>query len=158
MNLYSIARFGVTTLWNTVLKNRAISENRVVRLSSPGRVSSVHPAGRADAPATLAVESAGSAGQRMARVYGEPVEVQTREDGHRPARFVWRGRLYTVRSVAEHWVVNRQWWQEADPAPAHPELEFWRVEASTGRGQPAGTYELRRDVAAGTWTLRRVAD
>jgi len=94
----------------------------------------------------------------MGRVYGEPVEVQTREDGHRPARFVWRGRLYAVRAVLEHWVVNREWWQEADPVPAHPELEFWRVEASSGQGQPAGTYELRRDVAAGTWTLRRVAD
>jgi hypothetical protein len=92
----------------------------------------------------------------MGRVYGEPVEVQTREDGHRPARFVWRGRLYAVRSVHEHWVVNREWWRE--DAPARAELEFWRVEASAGQGQPAGTYELRRDLAAGTWTLRLVAD
>ena len=110
----------------------------------------------------------------MSRVYGEPVEVQTREDGHRPARFVWRGRRYAVVSVAEHWVVNREWWREGDPGPAQPELEFWRVEASAGQGgqagqagqagrqagqgQPAGTYELRKDVAAGTWTLRRVSD
>jgi hypothetical protein len=100
----------------------------------------------------------------MNRVYGEPVEVHTREDGHRPARFVWRGRRYAVRAVIEHWVVNREWWREPDPVPAHPELEFWRVEASSGqgqgqgKGQPAGTYELRRDVGAGTWTLRRVAD
>ena len=111
----------------------------------------------------------------MSRVYGEPVEVQTREDGHRPAQFVWRGRRYAVVSVAEHWVVNREWWREADPGPAQPELEFWRVEAladegsqgsqgsqggqsSQSGGQAGGTYELRRDVAAGTWTLRRVAD
>jgi hypothetical protein len=93
----------------------------------------------------------------MGRVYGEPVEVQARADG-RPARFVWRGRLYAIRSVAEHWVVNREWWREPDPGPAQPELEFWRVEASAGQGWPPGTYELRRDVAAGTWTLRRVAD
>jgi len=93
----------------------------------------------------------------MGRVYGEPVEVQTREDG-RPARFVWRGRLYAIRSVAEHWVVNREWWREPDPGPAQPELEFWRVEASAGQGWPPGTYELRRDVAAGTWTLHRVTD
>jgi len=93
----------------------------------------------------------------MGRVYREPVEVQTREDG-RPTRFVWRGRLYTVRSILEHWVVNRDWWRETDPVPAQPELEFWRVEASPGRGLPTGTYELRRDVAAGTWTLRRVVD
>jgi len=101
----------------------------------------------------------------MNRVYGEPAEVQTREDG-RPARFAWRGRLYAVRSIAEHWVVNREWWREPDPGPAQPELqpelqlelEFWRVEASAGQGWPPGSYELQRDVAAGTWTLRRVAD
>lgn len=94
----------------------------------------------------------------MSRVYGEPVEVQTREDGHRPARFVWRGRPYAVRSVHEHWVVNRDWWREDAPGEAQPELEFWRVEASADQGQAPGIYELRRDVAAGTWTLRRVAD
>ncbi|HSZ41560.1 MAG TPA: DUF6504 family protein [Trebonia sp.] len=93
----------------------------------------------------------------MGRVYGEPVEVQTREDG-RPTRFVWRGRLYTVRSIVEYWIVNREWWREPDAAPARPEMEFWRVEASTGPGMSAGTYELRRDVAAGGWSLCRVTD
>jgi uncharacterized protein DUF6504 len=105
----------------------------------------------------------------MSRVYREPVEVQAREDG-RPTRFVWRGRLYTVRSILEHWAVNREWWREAnpaDPAPGgsspgeiagQPELEYWRVEASAGRGFPAGTYELCRDVAADAWALRRVVD
>jgi hypothetical protein len=112
----------------------------------------------------------------MSRVYREPAEVQAREDG-RPARFVWRGRLYTVRSILEHWAVNREWWRETDPAPggaspreiaaqpelaqpelAQPELEHWRVEASAGRGFPLGTYELCHDVAADAWTLRRVVD
>jgi hypothetical protein len=93
----------------------------------------------------------------MSRAYREPVEVQTREDG-RPARFAWRGRLYTVRSIVEYWVVNREWWREPDAAPVRPEMEFWRVEASTGQGMPTGTYELRRDVAAGDWSLRGVAD
>jgi hypothetical protein len=89
----------------------------------------------------------------MARVYGEPVDVQTSEDG-RPARFVWRRKVYTVLGIQEYWVVNRDWWREADPVPAQPELQFWRVVA--GRAQ--GTYELRRDVADGAWTLRQVAD
>jgi hypothetical protein len=113
----------------------------------------------------------------MSRVYGEPVNVQTREDG-RPARFVWRGRLYAVRSVMEYWVINREWWREADPAAqpaqppqppqppqpaqapqtAEPELRFWRVEASAGQGLPPGVYELRLDVAMDIWTLRRVLD
>jgi hypothetical protein len=105
----------------------------------------------------MAVLDERQCGKHMGRVYGEPVEVQTREDG-RPTRFVWRGRLYTVRSIVEHWVVNREWWQEPDPVPAQPELQFWRVEASAGQGLPVGVYELRRDVAADTWTLRRVVD
>ena len=97
----------------------------------------------------------------MSRVYGEPVNVQARDDG-RPARFVWRGRLYTVRAILEHWVVNREWWQDPgvpepeprQPEPGQPELEFWRVEASPGQGLAAGAYELRRDATAGTWMLR----
>jgi hypothetical protein len=93
----------------------------------------------------------------MDRVYREPVEVQTREDGQ-PARFAWRGRRYMVRSIVEHWVINREWWREPGPLPDQPELQFWRVEASPGRGAPPGTYELRRDLAAGTWTLCQVAD
>jgi Family of unknown function (DUF6504) len=92
----------------------------------------------------------------MSRVYGDPVEVQTREDG-RPVSFTWRGRLYAVIAVQEYWMVNRDWWRESSPVPARPELQFWRVGATAG-GQPAGTYELRRDIAADTWTLRRIAD
>jgi hypothetical protein len=96
------------------------------------------------------------------RVYREPVEVQARDDG-RPARFVWRARLYTVRAVLEHWVINRDWWRDPGPesagsAPARPEQEFWRVEASPGQPMPVGVYELRHEVAAGSWTLRRVMD
>jgi Family of unknown function (DUF6504) len=92
-------------------------------------------------------------------MYGEPVNVQARDDG-RPVRFVWRGRLYTVRVILEHWVVNREWWQDpgrpgsSEPEPGQPELEFWRVEASPGPGMTAGVYELRRDAATDAWTLR----
>lgn len=93
----------------------------------------------------------------MARVYGESVDVQAGQDG-RPARFVWRGRRYAVCDVQEHWVVNRDWWRDFGPVPTWPELQFWRVEATAGPGQPAGVYELRRDAAARTWTLRRIAD
>ena len=98
----------------------------------------------------------------MNRAYGEPVNVQARDDG-RPARFVWRGRLYTVRAILEHWVVNREWWQDRGPSkptgpkgsePGQPEMEFWRVEASPGQGMAAGVYELRREAAADAWTLR----
>jgi len=89
----------------------------------------------------------------MSRVHGEPVNVQARDDG-RPARFVWRGRLYTVRAILEHWVLNREWWQDPGAERSQPELEFWRVEASPAQGMTAGVYELRRDAATGAWTLR----
>jgi hypothetical protein len=92
----------------------------------------------------------------MARVYGEPVEVQTRSDG-RPTRFAWRSRVYTVAAVEEHWVVNRDWWRDTGMVPDQPELQFWRV-AAVGQSQSSGTYELRRDAATDTWTLRRIAD
>ena len=88
----------------------------------------------------------------MNRVYREPVNVQAREDG-RPARFVWRGRLYTVRAILEHWVINREWWRDPEPEAGQPELEFWRVEAAAGQGMTAGVYELRREASTNAWTL-----
>ena len=104
----------------------------------------------------------------MTRVYGEPVNVRARDDG-RPIRFVWRGRLYTVCAILEHWVVNREWWrvprsagERSEEAPrgewVRPELEFWRVEAASGPGMTAGVYELRRETATDAWTLRRGFD
>jgi hypothetical protein len=98
----------------------------------------------------------------MSRVYGEPVQVTARPDG-RPLRFVWRSRLYTVRAILEHWVINREWWREpagsgeaedSAAGPGQPELVFWRVEAAPGPGITPGIYELRQEVATGTWTLR----
>jgi hypothetical protein len=90
----------------------------------------------------------------MDEVYGEPVQVRARDDG-RPAGFVWRGRLYTVRAIREHWVVNREWWRDPQAERGQPELEFWRVDAAAGSSLTAGEYELRRDAATGVWTLRR---
>jgi hypothetical protein len=108
----------------------------------------------------------------MSRVYGEPVRVHARPDG-RPVRFVWRSRLYTVRAILEHWVVNREWWRDPGGEPGtgagQPELEFWRVEAllapggttppsppetRRGQGMTPGVCELRQDAATGAWTMR----
>jgi Family of unknown function (DUF6504) len=83
--------------------------------------------------------------------YVEPVRVKARDDG-RPVRFVWRDRLYTVRAILEHWVINVQ------PYPSEPgqvDQEFWRVQAAPGPGTKAGVYELRREAATGAWTLRQ---
>jgi hypothetical protein len=88
------------------------------------------------------------------------------QDG-RPTRFVWRGRLYTVLGVLDHWVISREWWKQQNPDLDTPaEREFWRIEASPGRSAGAspgrsaraGTYELRHDLATGQWILARVWD
>jgi Family of unknown function (DUF6504) len=90
----------------------------------------------------------------MNRVYGEPVKVHARPDG-RPVRFVWRSRLYTVRAILEHWVINREWWRDPAAEPGQLELEFWRVEALLAPGGTMpGVYELRQDAATRAWTLR----
>ena len=97
--------------------------------------------------------------ERDSGVYGEPVQVRARPDG-RPIRFVWRSRLYTVRAILEHWVINREWWREpansenSADQPGQPELVYWRVEASPGQGMIPEVCELRQDVATGAWTIR----
>jgi len=93
----------------------------------------------------------------VSRTYAEPVDVGV-SDG-RPARFVWRGRLYTVLGVLDHWVISREWWKQQNPDLDTPaEREFWRVEAAPGVSARAGTYELRHDLATGQWILARVWD
>jgi len=90
----------------------------------------------------------------MGTAHGEPVHVQARDDG-RPARFVWRGRLYTVRAILEHWVISPHTRPDRpQTGPGQPELEFWRVEAAPGPGTTARVCELHRDTATGAWTLR----
>lgn len=91
----------------------------------------------------------------MRGIRGEPVEVWLRHG--RPARFVWRGRMYTVM-----FVLDRR------PAPAPPadpvsgpaaappaSLECWRVEATPERTLPSTTYELCHDPATDRWSLSR---
>jgi hypothetical protein len=121
---------------------------------------------RLGGPARPAATACGAGGRfGMSGTYGEPVQVKARPDG-RPVRFVWRSRLYTVRAIWEHWVINREWWREpadsreageageAGTGPGQPELMFWRVEAAPGQGTTPGVYELRQDVATGAWTIR----
>jgi len=90
-------------------------------------------------------------------MYGDPVGVWIR-DG-RPARFVWRGRLYTVLGILDRWAASREWWHEQSPAlAASAPREFWRVAAAPGRGLAPVTCELRHDPATGGWLLVRVWD
>lgn len=113
----------------------------------------------------------------MVRRYEDPVEVRARSGP--PDSFLWRGRLYVVRSVLGHWRERRAWWNEpaaravhgeiesvpgtaaGEQPPAAPELgserEVWRVEASAGRRAGTGIYDLCRSPVS-AWSLVRVAD
>jgi hypothetical protein len=98
----------------------------------------------------------------MSRRYDDPVEVRRRDED--PAEFLWRGRFYAVREVLSRWVETGAWWQSAaaEDAPAGgplgAEREMWRVEASQGRADGSGVYDLCLDWAAGGWTLVRAQD
>jgi hypothetical protein len=104
----------------------------------------------------------------MRVICDEPVEVWLR-DG-RPARFVWRGRMYTVMFVLERPPVpaaEPTADTTADPAALQtaPQTESgkgtadgrecWRVEATPERTLPPTTYELCRDVTSDRWSLSR---
>jgi hypothetical protein len=97
---------------------------------------------------------------RMRAIRGEPVEVWLR-DG-RPARFVWRGRMYTVIFVLERPLAPTTGpaaelpSTPADlPSPAPDGRECWRVEATPERTVPPTTYELCHDLTSDRWTLSR---
>ncbi|MGH3361415.1 MAG: DUF6504 family protein, partial [Nocardioides sp.] len=85
--------------------------------------------------------------------------------GEGPEQFLWRGRLWQVRSVLAHWVETGPWWTSTDaqavigseeagavgspardlPSDLLGERELWRVEASRGRVDPGGVFDLSFD-------------
>lgn len=134
----------------------------------------------------------------MVRRYEEPIEVRAATKPVPPGgaatgdpvpdAFLWRGRLYVVRQVLDHWKERRAWWRDAleeqrVPAAAATggsrgdadaagstgtvaadvladarERQVWRVEASAGRMAGTGVYDLGVDASPGQWCLLRVAD
>ncbi len=116
------------------------------------------------------------------RRYDDPVEVrqgwigapQSGVEG--PEQFLWRGRLWQVRSVIAHWVETGPWWQsagvrallgseeqESEPSAGEgsaprallgqdllAERELWRVEA--GRGRPAPERTAPEQPPAEGWS------
>jgi hypothetical protein len=86
----------------------------------------------------------------MRGIGGEPVEVWLR-DGT-PARFVWRGRRYTVMFVLGRPIAPAA--PSADPATGSGR-ECWLLEATPERTLPPATYELCHDLAADRWSLSR---
>jgi hypothetical protein len=130
----------------------------------------------------------------VVRRYEEPIEVRALADQAAPEgvpapdAFLWRGRLYVVRQVLDHWKERRPWWRDAlderrasgavatvgsgtdtaatgvgtDVLGDARERQVWRVEASAGRMTGTGVYDLCIDPGAGAcpqqWRLLRVAD
>jgi Domain of unknown function (DUF6504) len=89
----------------------------------------------------------------MRRIRGEPVDVWLRHG--KPARFVWRGRLYIVLFVLDH-RAGRQAPGSAGPDTQEPAApEFWLVEATAQQATPPGTFELRHDLESDRWSLSR---
>jgi len=92
-------------------------------------------------------------------VRSEPVEVWV-IDG-RPARFVWRERLYAVLSIVQRpspeQAVQTQVEhdEEHDRNGARIEWRCWTVTATAGRNVPAIVFRLCQDPAADRWQLSR---
>jgi len=99
------------------------------------------------------------AGEQVSGVRSEPVEVWL-IDG-RPARFVWRERLYSVLSILErpssepepHQAENDECERGHNRAPVA--WRCWKVAASAGRNVPANLYRLCHDAAADRWLITR---
>jgi Family of unknown function (DUF6504) len=87
----------------------------------------------------------------MRRIRGEPVEVWLRHG--RPARFVWRGRLYVVLFVLDRRGGRPGAAGSAGEEPLSP--EYWLVEATAQQATTAATFELCHDYETGRWTLSR---
>jgi len=87
----------------------------------------------------------------MRRIRGEPVEVWLRHG--RPARFVWRGRLYVVLFVLDRHGGNPGPTDSGSDQPLSP--EYWLVEATAQRAITAAHFELCHDFETGHWTLSR---
>lgn len=107
------------------------------------------------------------------RNYTDQVEVRVGRPeegavpGLEPTQFLWRGRLWKVRSVLARWVETPPWWptaaREAAAVEGPPDQvatvvrdrECWRVEAGTGVG--TGVFDLSRD-PDGRWELVGCSD
>jgi hypothetical protein len=68
------------------------------------------------------------------RQYDDPVEVR-RGEAEDPDQFLWRGRLWKVRTVVAHWVETGPWWQ------------------GTQDGAATDLFDLSFDWTDGRWQL-----
>jgi hypothetical protein len=96
----------------------------------------------------------------MSRSYGGAggaVDVKCAGGGV-PAQFIWRDRLYRVNHVLQQWDTSTIWWQDVSATPTGSDRRTWRVEASAGRCEAEGVYELSFDPVSDRWHLLRALD
>ena len=97
----------------------------------------------------------------MSRIHRGDRTVDVKCTEGRPDQFIWRDRLYRVRRVLQEWDRAPRWWQDVPGLPEGPaggDQQTWRVEASAGRFDTTGVYDLSFDPARAQWALVRTFD
>jgi hypothetical protein len=96
----------------------------------------------------------------MVRRYDEVIEVrETSTSG--PALFLWRGRVYAVRSVLGHWRERRAWWLEGATARLlglEPSVSLTSPTSSTSSTSSMSSTEPAGDSGDDTAGAAAVAD
>lgn len=115
------------------------------------------------------------------RTYGEVISIRTGSAGAGSSgagssggvavgnQFLWRSRIYVVRTVLAHWVESGTWWTSlqrqsklralpsasVDGVPVEPSITrdvgaterwVWRVEAAAGSSAPIGVYDVACEI------------
>jgi hypothetical protein len=115
-------------------------------------------------------------GSRRLRSYDEPIDVRKGlvAGCEAPEQFVWRDRLWKVRTLLGFWVMTGAWWEQSgvsalfggegqsspgawSVAELLDECEVWRVEAARSR-HSSGVFDLAFSWAGGSWRLLRCLD
>lgn len=107
------------------------------------------------------------------RRHDDSIEVSCDREGA-PRRFQWRGALWRVLAVENHWTETGSWWnnplvraargEQVDLSQVREgddlleEVVVWRVEAANGLPGSRGVYELAHSRARAGWQLRGVLD
>ena len=82
----------------------------------------------------------------MSRILQHKTSVKLDEQ-HIPSTFTWRGRVYQIAEMCEHWRLMGAWWD------GEGEYTFFRVRVLDG-----GFYELCYDHHRRGWMLNVVQD
>lgn len=92
------------------------------------------------------------------RRYDESVAVRTSEGADAPESFVWRGRLYLVHAVVDHWVQRRPWWRTA-LEPQHRGASAAAQESVDGQGGSGSSVAtaLLADLEEDVWRVEAAA-